>query len=242
MSHCLAADRPETERVSDRVAERLLDLIATGAIAPGERLPGERQLAQQMGVSRVSVRAALQSLKTQGFLSAVQGGGTRVLSTAGQMDSPLVHLTRLNRENLHDLAQLRAVMEEWAAAHAAEHRSDEQLAELEDVLVSMARPNAKPEQKSQDDVRFHLTVAKASGSAVYLHIVSTIRDILQESLNYHRYQMFATENDDRILLAQHRAIADAIRARDGVTAGRAMRDHLNWVNARYEHEHDRLSR
>ncbi|HSK38856.1 MAG TPA: winged helix-turn-helix domain-containing protein, partial [Arenibaculum sp.] len=72
-------------RVSDRVAARLLDMIAQGHLTPGQRLPGERLLAEQMGVSRVSVRAALQRLKTQGFLAAVQGGGTRVVSSTRDM-------------------------------------------------------------------------------------------------------------------------------------------------------------
>src|SRR3546814_15526559 len=63
------------ERVSDRVANELLKLIGDGRLTPGERLPGERQLATMMGVSRVPIRAALPQLKEQGLLSAVQGGG-----------------------------------------------------------------------------------------------------------------------------------------------------------------------
>ena len=72
------------ERVADRVAQELLRLIAAGKLAPGERLPGERHLAEMMHVSRVSVRAALQQLKTQGFVASVQGGGTRVLAASNQ--------------------------------------------------------------------------------------------------------------------------------------------------------------
>ena len=70
------------ESVSDRVAQELLKLIGSGRLAPGERLPGERQLAEMMNVSRVSIRSALQQLKAQGLVTSVQGGGTRVAKAA----------------------------------------------------------------------------------------------------------------------------------------------------------------
>jgi len=69
------------ERVSERVAQEIMSLIAAGTLTPGERLPGERQLAEMMNVSRVSVRTALQDLKSQGFIVSVQGGGTRVAAS-----------------------------------------------------------------------------------------------------------------------------------------------------------------
>ncbi|HTH15228.1 MAG TPA: winged helix-turn-helix domain-containing protein, partial [Magnetospirillum sp.] len=92
-----ASNRASTRRgdlslVSDRVADRLMARIASGEWMPGQRLPGERQLAEDMGVSRVSVRAALQALKTQGFVDAVQGGGTRVVANDRCMDPGLTEL------------------------------------------------------------------------------------------------------------------------------------------------------
>jgi len=116
-SDTLPAD-PRT-RVSDRVADRILARIASGEWAVGQRLPGERQLAEDMGVSRVSVRAALQTLKTQGLLDAVQGGGTRVVSTAACMDASLAQLVKANHETLADLAEIRGQIEVWAARRAA---------------------------------------------------------------------------------------------------------------------------
>lgn len=229
------------ERVSDQVAERLMAMIADGRLAPGQRLPGERQLAEQMGVSRVSVRAALQRLKTQGFLAAVQGGGTRVISSENTMDPGLTQLLRLNRENLHDLAEIRVLLEVWAARRAARHATDEQLAEMAAVLAAMDADSTRGQRSAEDDVRFHLAVAKASGSAIYMHIVGVIRDILSQSLGFHRYELFATPDEDRILLGHHRAIFEAIRARDPEAAAQAMSDHLSWVVSRYDSERRRQS-
>ncbi|HAE03427.1 MAG TPA: FadR family transcriptional regulator, partial [Rhodospirillaceae bacterium] len=83
------------ESVADRVAAEILKLIAGGDIEPGSNLPAERKLSVMLGVSRVSVRAALQTLKAQGFIDAVQGGGTRVVARASGADPALAELVRL---------------------------------------------------------------------------------------------------------------------------------------------------
>jgi DNA-binding transcriptional regulator YhcF (GntR family) len=116
--------------VTDRVVAEILRLIAAGDIVPGDNLPAERKLAEMLGVSRVSVRAALQTLKAQGFLTAVQGGGTRVVSSAAEPDPALAELVKLDRSNMRDLMDLRCEIEVWAARRAARHASEASLSEL----------------------------------------------------------------------------------------------------------------
>lgn len=230
----ISAVKGSLPRVSDRVAQRILGMIAAGDLVPGQRLPGERQLAERMGVSRVSVRAALQSLKTQGFLTAVQGGGTRVISSANTMDAPLATLVRANLENLTDLAEIRAILEVWAARRAAGNATPEDLLEMERALLAMEQDTDRGlRHKPEDDVDFHLSIAKASGSAVYMHIVSMIRDVLAEMVDYHRHELFPEAEKDLEILAHHRRIFDAIRTGDGEGAALAMHAHLNWVNNHY---------
>ncbi len=225
------------ERVADRVAQELLRLIATGGLAPGERLPGERQLADMMNVSRVSVRAALQQLKAQGFVSAVQGGGTRVIAAANERDSALAELVRVNRDNLYDLAEIRASIEVWAARRAAERGSAEQIAEIERHFELMTRPGRAARHKADDDLNFHMAIAKASGSAVYMHLMSVLGEILEEMFAYHRYRLQIGPEYDRLLLRQHRAICLAITARDGEAAARATAEHLDTVLSSYAEDH-----
>ena len=222
------------QRVSDRVADEILRLIASGALAPGQRLPGERELAVRMGVSRVSVRAALQQLKAQGLISSVQGGGTRVLSSAVALDPPLAELLRINRENLHDLAEIRAILEVWAVQRAAGHATVADLARLDSLLAAMDDPQRAHTYKAEDDVRFHLAVAQASHSAVYIHLLTVIRDILTAMLEFHRYELFATPEDDLTVNTQHRAIVEAVRSGDGEAAADAMGRHLSWVLEHYD--------
>ncbi|MBR9972293.1 FadR/GntR family transcriptional regulator [Magnetospirillum sulfuroxidans] len=228
-------------RVSDRVADRILARIASGEWAVGQRLPGERQLAEDMGVSRVSVRAALQTLKTQGLLDAVQGGGTRVVANAACMDASLAQLVKANHETLADLAEIRGQIEVWAARRAAANATPANLAELAEVMASTEADINAGKHKTENDIRFHLAVAKASGSTVYMHVMGVFRGILQQMLDYHRYEMFPTAADDQTILSHHRAIYDAIVAGDADAAAAAMQAHLGWVVARYRTVQNRRS-
>jgi DNA-binding FadR family transcriptional regulator len=233
----------KTGLLSDKVAERIMAMIADGNLSPGERLPGERQLAEKMGVSRVSVRAALQSLKAQGFLEAVQGGGTRILAAAGDMSSPLGELAKVQEQNLHDLAEIRALLEVWAAKRAAERATDDQIEELTKALEKQEQQkgSSAAKDKASQEFNFHYMVGKASGSAVYLHIMDVIRDIISSSLEFHQYDLFQEPAEDGLALAQHKDVLEAIKSRDGLAAKVAMRSHLSWVLDSYESERDRLN-
>jgi GntR family transcriptional regulator, transcriptional repressor for pyruvate dehydrogenase complex len=220
-------------RISEQVTDRILARIASGEWGPGHRLPGERQLAEEMGVSRVSIRAALQSLKTQGLLDAVQGGGTRVIASSAAMDPGILELVRVSRDNLHDLAEIRAILEGWAVRRAALNRTDADLAELSRIMAATEADIAGGAHKSENDVCFHLAIAKAAGSGIYLHIMAVIRGILHQMVDYHRYELFPSREDDQIILGQHRAILDAVKAKDAAAAEAAMGAHLGFVLARY---------
>lgn len=221
------------ERVSERVAQEIMKLISVGALAPGERLPGERQLAEMMNVSRVSVRAALQQLKAQGFVAAVQGGGTRVTSAAAHRDSPLMQLVRADAGNLHDLAEIRAQVEAWAARRAAERGSESQIAEIGRALAMMADKGRANGHKSEDDYAFHLAIAKASCSGVYMHLMEMMGEVLERNIDYHRHTLCTAPDDDARFLEEHRRIYEAIRRRDPGAAEAAMAAHLQHVLAGY---------
>ena len=224
----------KAQKVSERVAGLILDQISNGDLTPGERLPGERQLAESLGVSRVSVRAALQKLKAQGFLEAVQGGGTRVISSAGDMDSPLTALLQTNSGNLHDLAEIRGGLEVWAARKAALNATEEDVKRLEAVIAAMEK--ARGTDKAVEDINFHYALARATGSVVYVHIFDVIRDTLTSTLEYHQYRPVREFIDDQVLIEQHRSVLEAIKTRNPNDAAKAMSAHLESVLKRYEAE------
>lgn len=218
------------ESVAERVAADILKLIVGGDIEPGSNLPAERKLATMLGVSRVSVRAALQTLKAQGFIDAVQGGGTRIVSRASGADPALAELVRLDRSNMLDLMELRCEIEVWAARRAAQSMTPETVCLLRETLVEMTKPGA---DKAAQDVAFHMALAKASDSVVYRHLLGVVRGTLAEMLTYHRTELFASAEDDATVLAHHTEIVESIAAKDPEGAAAAMRRHLNWARDHY---------
>jgi len=221
------------ERVSDRIAGELMKMISGGELPPGGRLPGERQLAEMMSVSRVSVRAALQQLKARGLIEAVQGGGTRVVSSLKELDSPLTALVRIDPENLRDLVELRGNLEVWAARRAAKRADRAAIEQLGQIVAKMSEGHQRRDYQAEDDLAFHLAVARAAGSPVYLHIIDVVRDVLSAMMKVNRYRIFK-DGDAETALAHHRAIYEAIRDGDESAAGAAMQVHLDWVLARYD--------
>lgn len=218
------------------VAQTIMKWIADGDLLPGEKLLGERQLAERLGVSRVSVRAALQQLKAQGLLSAIQGGGTRVAAITARLDDGLSALARARIENLRDLAEIRIAMESWAARRAAERASPDQISEIGfhlERMIEASESDAPGLEKAREDTAFHLAIGKAAGSAVYIHFLATIRDVLADMLAFHRYGLFKPE-DDAAVNAHHRAIHEAIAANKPDEAEAAMRTHLAWVLNHYD--------
>ena len=219
------------ETLSDQVAAEILRQIVSGELNPGDRLPAERKLSDDLGVSRVSVRAGLQKLKAQGLLQSVQGGGTSVAGpNINSGDPALLALAKLDRSSLVDLVDLRSVLEVWAAKRAARQASDAEIAEMYAEIQRMRDGN---DNKAEDDFDFHLSIARASGSPIYRHVLAIIRSTLLEMLIYNRFELFGKEEHDAVILHQHEAIADAIAAHDPDAAETAMRIHLKWVMRQY---------
>lgn len=213
------------------MAEQILLRISRGELVPGQRLPGERQLAEQLGVSRVTVRAALQRLKTQGFLNAVQGGGTRVVSSTETMDPALTTMVRSGIDNLRDLAEIRIALETWAGRRAALGATREHIQVMTEALERMVKAGGHS-AAAEADMDFHLALAHAAGSPVFLHIMSTIREIMDPIQGLHHSQTFAQGHED-VLVNHHRAILNAVVHRDADAAAAAVAEHLDWVLDRY---------
>lgn len=145
-------DAKRPKRIADQVADQILEKISDGIFLPGDRLPGERQLAESMKVSRVSVRAALQKLKTRGYLRAIQGGGTEILSSTGiDMDTAMTDLVRDSINNLRDLQEIRCTLETWAARRAAINASDEDIKLLRLAFRQAHDPRRAAKYRADED-------------------------------------------------------------------------------------------
>ncbi len=241
---CLVAGRPSRQRhiqlrqqdrslLSDRLAVLLLDLIARGHIAPGTRLPSERQMAEAARASRVCVRAALERLRKTGYVESTQGSGTRVVAWESQADHPLAELVKANVENLQDLAEMRGYLECWAAGRAAQGATPEQIATLDRLVQEGRAPALAEKLKAENDLHFHLTIARASGSCVYEHLMRLLHRTLQGYFLHVRHTLYSGPERDRALLDHHGAIQRAIANRDPEAARKWMHRHSLCVREAY---------
>ncbi|MGE5284711.1 MAG: FadR/GntR family transcriptional regulator [Actinomycetota bacterium] len=218
------------ERVADKIADQLKKLISDGAVKVGDRLPPERDLAEQMGVSRASVREALQQLEMQGMLEIVHGGGSIVRNMTGQeLRKTLEIFLERDRKRVLELAELRAFMEAWAAMEAAKHRTEAELETMRGYLEEMERDFEKGQIRYDVDFKYHTEIAAATHNTIYLHLIDNIYTLISYSIKVHREEVFTGRGDQETILNQHRAVYNAIRDRAPEAAEAAMKEHLVFV-------------
>jgi GntR family transcriptional repressor for pyruvate dehydrogenase complex len=216
--------------VADKVADQLKKLISDGAVKVGDRLPPERDLAEQMGVSRASVREALQQLEMQGMLEIVHGGGSVVRNMTGQeIRKTLEIFLEQDRKRVLELAELRAFMEAWAAKEAAKNRTDAELETMRGYLEEMERDFEKGQIRYDIDFKYHTEIAAATHNTIYLHLIDNIYTLISYSIKVHREEVFTGRGDQETILNHHRAVYNAIRDRAPEAAEEAMKEHLVFV-------------
>ncbi len=223
------------KKVSSQIAEQIRASILAGEFAPGEKLPPERELAEMFGVSRPSVREALNVLASSGLVMSYQGGGTLVMSlvetTAG---NPLTELIRSQQERALDVIEVRKGMESWTAFYAAQRALPEDIRRMEDIIASMKR-NLEGLQPSEDlDANLHIVIARATHNIVWLHLMQSLFDAMKEFQQGVWRAVYLTSEDHHLLYQHHLAIFEAIKARDAEGARQAMMTHLNFAEQRSE--------
>ncbi|MBD9368483.1 FadR/GntR family transcriptional regulator [Xanthomonas sp. XNM01] len=207
-------------RLYQTIASEIRKLIDRGEFPPGSRLPGERDLAERFGVSRVTVREAEIALEAQGLISIRIGSGVYVKARPAQIPGGLPDVTAF------DLTAARAVIEAEAAAMAASRVTDADLRELEALVVALSSPDASTEAVSEADRQFHLAIARIAGNPVVEHCVQLIWRIRGEVPRVREVHAKVCHDDGDTRREEHMAIFDALRRRDPAGARTAMRNHF----------------
>ncbi|MDP7549050.1 MAG: FadR/GntR family transcriptional regulator, partial [Alphaproteobacteria bacterium] len=209
--------------VSDAIVEQLLQLISSGTLKPGDRLPSERDLCSRFGVGRTSVREALKPLITMGILEGRSGSGTFVAGESGQFQKPLEWGLLLDLHGQDDLVETRHMLETNAAHWAALRAKAENLAAIEDTIQGMAEHLPYPARFQDYDAAFHFEIARATQNKILYRLINVLRGQIQTwigerlTLSPQRAEALA-----RTSLAQHQEIFAAIKSGDG-PAARATR-------------------
>ncbi len=212
-------------KVYEEVARQIEALILE-KLKPGDKLPPERELAEMFSVSRSSIRDAIRSLELAGLVEPRQGVGTVVRElTADSLINPLAnHLSR-KRHLVRELLEVRQILEPPLAARAATNASDEEIAEMDEILRRQADKTRRGELTIEEDSEFHYSIAMASDNSVVLKVLDVLMDLLRET----RERTLQVEGRAQKSLAGHKQILASIKRHDAAAAEAAMRRHIHDV-------------
>ena len=219
------------KKISEEIVQQIKQLITTGDLKPGERIPSERDLATMLSVSRPSVREAIMVLEAMGFLDARQGGGTYVRSlTEVTIADPLSNiLSGKDPKVLYALTEVRMGLETWSAYLAASRATDAQLKRLRELYSIMEKQAADGGWDAEIDAKFHYVITEATQNTIQVHVLNTIHTLFKTTIMVALTEFYQREGYLEKLLSQHRNILEAIEARDPDRAQLAMRVHLELV-------------
>jgi GntR family transcriptional repressor for pyruvate dehydrogenase complex len=229
MSDPLAVVPIRRSRLSQQIVVQLCQMIRQGQLRPGDRLPPERELSEQLQVSRASLREALRALEIAGIVVARQGGGTYVREVFDDgILSPLSLVLDASIDLVGDLWEVRSIFEPAVASRAAIRAQPDDIARLEQIVeeqhgfLDREVPN---DAWLESDRAFHVAVARASRNEVSVRVIRLINELLQEGRRH-----FATQSDRREhAYIWHRDIFAHIRDGQPQQAREAMMQHLREV-------------
>ncbi len=214
-------------KVSDEIVDQIRNLISQGKLKPGDRLLPERELIRKFDVSRPSLREALNSLITMGFLE-IKGKRTFIKSvTSESMQNPLSLLIKADTQKLFDLIEVRKAIEAWGAFLAAQRATEEDIKQLENIIEEMKKAYEEGQSWEKQDADFHLSIAQATHNTIQTHMMSTIYDLLRESMA----KVFKDRAKVKKLLDHHQRIFNAIKNHSPDKARERTLEHLNYVES-----------
>ena len=228
----------QKKSVPEEIIHEIKSLIDAGYLLPGSKLPGERDLAQRMKVSRPSLREALRVLSLLGVIENRPGSGTYLTSSSERWPvEPFSILFHLKRSTLFEIFDARKILEGGVAALAANHRSDEDIKTMEETLENMRLHLRKPETYMRLELEFHRSVIEAAGNRVIADLMEKLYRLLKETRTriYQKYSSKIRAYRDQDY-KNHERIFKAIKAGNAQMAAKAMTDHLSDFEKRLKDE------
>jgi GntR family transcriptional regulator, transcriptional repressor for pyruvate dehydrogenase complex len=211
-------------RLYEVIVEQLCAHIADNEMAPGDRLPAERELAAKLGVSRASLSQALVALEVQGVLSVRHGDGAVLIRRPAEEGA--VKALREHADRLPDIIEAREALEVKLAGLAAERRTDAEMAAIDAAISAMEAEIEAGERGVLGDEQFHEAITAAAHSSLLAKLMEEISGLIRET----RIESLSQPERPRASLEGHRRITEAVRRQDPVEAARAMAAHIRLVS------------
>ncbi|MEW7006984.1 FCD domain-containing protein [Lentilitoribacter sp. EG35] len=219
-------------KTADQAAEHIEELILEGILRFGDKLPAERDLAEQLDISRPVLRHAIKDLEARELLYTKPGGGTYVADTTGQVFSePVIELIGRHPKATNDYLEYRKSMEGMSAELAAKRAtpSDKKLlAGLADAMRA-AHQDENAEQEANLDIELHNAIGECAHNVILLHSLRSCYRLLSGGVIFNREIVHKIKGAREKLFNQHIAIIDAINTNDPVLARAAAETHLDFI-------------
>ncbi|MER1939215.1 FCD domain-containing protein [Castellaniella sp. FW104-16D08] len=227
---------PVRTRLSDIVYDQLEGMVAEGVLRPGQALPSERELAQQLGVSRPPLREALLKLESRQLIEGRAGGGYRIANaSAVRIADPLEQLMAHHPQAAEDMLEMREVLEAMAVRLAATRATEADLQRLLKATEALEAAFARHQnteavdELAALDAQFHLALAEATHNVALIHTVHAIGDLLRSTVIQSYQAIQRSEGALESLIEQHRVILDAVALHDPDKAQEAVHTHLAFI-------------
>jgi GntR family transcriptional repressor for pyruvate dehydrogenase complex len=219
-------------RLADVVAREIEQRVLEGRLKPGDRLPSERDLSVQFGVSRASLREAIHKLAARGLLESRQGGGTFVTDRLdASFGNPWEEILRDHPAVHEDMLEFRHMLE-GRAAECAAHRAtaaDRERVRKSLELLEAAFAGDDLDTQVDTDLAFHQAIAEAAHNVIVGHLTASLLRLLRDNLRRNLSELMQVPAAKEALLDQHRAVWRAIEQGDADQALEAATDHIGYV-------------
>jgi len=224
--------RIEHSRTADEVVRQIESLVLEGVLRVGDRLPGERELARQLDISRPILRDALKALEAHGLIVTRHGGGTYVADVIGQIFAPpVMELIASHPKAVADYLDYRRDIEGIAAEHAARRATDDDREMLAQIMDRMAAAHEQGDaaEEAAIDVEFHSAVGECAHNIILLHTLRSCYRLLSDGILRNRTLIYDLPGGREAIFEQHQAIHSAIAAGEPMAARSAAVVHIEFV-------------
>lgn len=220
----------KSTKVYEQVIEQIKNMIVDGTLKKGDRLPSERELVENLEVSRTSVREAIRALQIMGLIECRQGEGNFIKQNfENTLLEPISIMFMLQESNPNEILEVRKIIETETVALAVDKITTEQLEDLKKISDSFKV--CRDENKNvKYDKEFHYKIAKASGNLLIINILNAMSSLMDSFLKDARKKILVDEGNVMVLANQHELIYQAIRDKNAQRASMEMRKHLDFTN------------
>ncbi|SCZ00733.1 FadR/GntR family transcriptional regulator [Alkaliphilus peptidifermentans] len=226
----------KSTKVYEHVIKQIQNMIANGELKRGDKLPSERQLAEQLMVSRTSVREALRALQIIGLIEVRQGDGNFIKDSFDKcLFEPLSVIFMLNESRPEEIVDLRRIIEMETAALAAKRITDDEIIILGNLIKQLKEYGDLDDEKNsvKVDKEFHYMIAQAAKNYLLMSILNVISALMDDFIEDARGIILINQKNKAVLLEQHENIFKAIANRDPKAASEAMNEHINLIIHEY---------